>query len=186
MLDFGRADTVRECAKGRRTVYFLTTNLVGDLDDAAIREGRFDASVGVFPPDLLSRTGRLVSQLVRARSKLDKGRRNRLAVVVQQTRDAPMTPLCKPGWFTAPSGKAADGTPFQFILKGQNSGIPEGGLEPEGRRPNRPNLESKAAVMEWREWGLIKDWDEGPKNGVTWVTLLRRLANRPALPKDPR
>jgi ATP-dependent 26S proteasome regulatory subunit len=46
---------LHDAAKKGRVVYLLATNLVGDLDEAAIRAGRFDAEVGLYPPDLLSR-----------------------------------------------------------------------------------------------------------------------------------
>src|SRR5438309_6861088 len=53
---------LNSAAKQRCVVYMLATNLVGDLDEAAIRSGRFDAKVGLYPPDLLSRAGQLVAQ----------------------------------------------------------------------------------------------------------------------------
>ena len=53
---------LHEKSKKRSVAYVLATNLIGTLDEAAIRTGRFDERLGIFPPDLLSRTGRFISQ----------------------------------------------------------------------------------------------------------------------------
>lgn len=50
-------------AKIRRVAYVLVTNLIGKLDEAAVRQGRFDERLGIYPPDLLSRTGRFLDQI---------------------------------------------------------------------------------------------------------------------------
>src|SRR5262245_56007594 len=52
-----------ESGKQRQTAYLLSTNLIGGLDEAAIREGRFDEKVRIYPPDALSRMGRLLTEL---------------------------------------------------------------------------------------------------------------------------
>jgi hypothetical protein len=57
--------TLHDAARKRSTAYILITNLIGTLDRAAIREGRFDLAVGIYPPDLLSRVGRFYSVLRR-------------------------------------------------------------------------------------------------------------------------
>jgi hypothetical protein len=50
-------------AKKRSVAYVLVTNLIGELDEAAVRQGRFDERLGIYPPDLLSRTGRFLDQI---------------------------------------------------------------------------------------------------------------------------
>lgn len=47
-------------AKRKRVAFILSTNMMFALDDAAIRDGRFDCRVGVYPPDRLSRAGAIV------------------------------------------------------------------------------------------------------------------------------
>jgi SpoVK/Ycf46/Vps4 family AAA+-type ATPase len=48
-----------EKASERSVAYVLITNLLGTLDEAAVRRGRFDERVAVFSPDPLSRLGRI-------------------------------------------------------------------------------------------------------------------------------
>lgn len=50
-------------AKEHRVAYVLATNRLEDLDDAAIRQGRFDSRVGVYPPDPVSRAGAAIYAL---------------------------------------------------------------------------------------------------------------------------
>ena len=50
-------------AKQQQLVYALNTNRIGVLDEAAIRSGRFDFKIGVFPPDFVSRAGAIVRQI---------------------------------------------------------------------------------------------------------------------------
>jgi hypothetical protein len=54
---------LRRCAAKRSCAFVLSTNLIGGLDPAAVREGRFDKKVGIYPPDPLSRAGRLLNQV---------------------------------------------------------------------------------------------------------------------------
>ena len=48
-----------EKARERSVAYVLVTNLLGTLDKAAVRRGRFDERLAVFSPDPLSRLGRI-------------------------------------------------------------------------------------------------------------------------------
>ncbi|MCU1348920.1 MAG: ATPase central protein, partial [Acidobacteria bacterium] len=48
-----------DSAAERHIAYALVTNFRNELDGAAIRGGRFDEQIGIYPPDLLSRYGRL-------------------------------------------------------------------------------------------------------------------------------
>jgi ribosomal protein S16 len=50
-------------AEKRSVAYILVTNLIGELDEAAVRQGRFDERLGIYPPDLLSRAGRFMDQI---------------------------------------------------------------------------------------------------------------------------
>ena len=59
-------------AKNRAVAYVLVTNLIGKLDEAAVRKGRFDERMGIYPPDLLSRTGRLLDQVSQSKFVIDK------------------------------------------------------------------------------------------------------------------
>jgi len=108
-----------DSAEDRHIAYALVTNFRKDVDDAAIRGGRFDQQIGIYPPDLLSRYGRL-HQEVQAHlgRQLTQAERDRVARVVVNTAGGPMHVLGKPGWFTRPSaGKSPkQGTAFSFII----------------------------------------------------------------------
>ncbi|HTB04526.1 MAG TPA: ATP-binding protein [Bradyrhizobium sp.] len=56
---------LNEASKEGRISYMLATNFVDRLDGAVTRGGRFDYWSGVYPPDPVSRLGRLVDQLQR-------------------------------------------------------------------------------------------------------------------------
>jgi hypothetical protein len=63
---------LNEAGKEQRFSYVLATNFVYDLDPAVIRKGRFDDKCGIFPPDAISRRGRLLEQLSKARYKREQ------------------------------------------------------------------------------------------------------------------
>jgi hypothetical protein len=79
---------LRVAAKKRRVVFALATNLIGSLDNAAIRGGRFDKKIGIYPPDRVSRVGWLVSGL--KGSLKDGADVERLWDCVAATAGAPM------------------------------------------------------------------------------------------------
>lgn len=100
-------------AERQRTAFFLMTNRVGTLDDAAIRNGRFDARIGVFPPDALSRLGLALSAIRSGGShhppdylaSLHKSSvlMLRLLLFVSATSFGSISLLCKRGWLRKPS-----------------------------------------------------------------------------------
>ncbi|MFL5386931.1 MAG: AAA family ATPase [Longimicrobiaceae bacterium] len=121
--------TLHDRAEKRSVAYVLVTNLIGKLDEAAIRGGRFDEHLGIYPPDLLSRFGRLWHQVaaydrwLEARGKpasIDAGREERMWEVVQKTGGGSMNTLGRPGWFTAPDKelKAGKENAFSHIYGG--------------------------------------------------------------------
>lgn len=54
---------LNRAAKEHGLVYVLATNFFDNLDEAAVRRGRFDDWVGVYPPDPASRMCRLVARV---------------------------------------------------------------------------------------------------------------------------
>jgi hypothetical protein len=99
-----------EAAKKRRIAYALLTNVIGALDAAAIRAGRFDANIGVYPPDLVSRFGRLWNEASVYRSETRSAVKDgvlsqRFEHVITQSAGASMQHVGKPGWFTKPGAK---------------------------------------------------------------------------------
>ena len=99
-----------EAAKERRTVYALATNYYDRLDEAAVREQRFDGAIGVYPPDPPSRIVRLLFQLsewvvehphhASRLQSADVGRR--LAEIVDSSAGVATVSLIKRGVLTKP------------------------------------------------------------------------------------
>ena len=54
---------LHDASKTGRMSYVLATNYLDRIDGAVTREGRFDQKCGIFPPDVVSRLGRLRDQL---------------------------------------------------------------------------------------------------------------------------
>jgi hypothetical protein len=96
---------LHESAKDNRVSYTLATNFVYDLDPAAIRQGRFDEMHGIYPPDPVSRLGRLLDQQPRQKVpelKLSTPEEIGRAVhAVSSTAGGAMDQIATPGWFSA-------------------------------------------------------------------------------------
>ncbi|MGO8998393.1 MAG: AAA family ATPase [Polyangiaceae bacterium] len=175
---------LHDAAREQRVAYVLATNLVGSLDDAAIRDGRFDEKVGVYPPDLTSRLGRLLS----VKQPLTPDQERRLIQVCAMTHDSPMSTLGRKGWFTA-DVRPRDGTGQAYVddeTKPPRWPTPE---FPEIRRSG----EGKHADLELAEWlwTRMSDWHMvgGPPrpyggdlqeylDSIGWADLRRELNGR--------
>lgn len=173
---------LHDAAEKQRVVFALATNQVGNLDEAAIREGRFDAKIGVYPPDMLSRRGRLalvvLEQLLEKKEpKLDEAfdaLQDRLADVVKLTAKGPMTTLGKRGWYRA---GLEDRRPLKYIVDGDESGRPPK-QEPEKDIPIGPTPAKGDALREWQEWAWINKWEEkmGDDNSRATAGTLEKAA----------
>lgn len=73
---------------GKRSVaYILITNLLGTLDEAAVRRGRFDEKLGIFPPDPFARLGRLaVVSHMRARAIATRRAEEKMNLAATESR----------------------------------------------------------------------------------------------------
>jgi hypothetical protein len=152
-------------AAKQQVAFALATNFVGDLDSAAIRSGRFDAKLGIFPPDFLARVGRLATEMRRHKSNppADEHRWDRAIAIIDACAGYGMATLGKPGWFTKPGkNKSYSGMPFGHIFDSETS--PALG-EKESERPEYPPPAGTADVgfQEWREWAVIADLDSRGK-----------------------
>jgi hypothetical protein len=112
---------LHERADKQCSAFILSTNLIGGLDKAATREGRFDKKIGIYPPDLLSRRGRLKAEWTKWRRKLGNAEKfpdeRAFRNVVEKSQGAPMSRLARPDWFTAPrSDKPSEGSPLSYLL----------------------------------------------------------------------
>lgn len=61
--------SLNEASKEQRISFVLATNFVDRLDAAVTRGGRFDDRHGIYPPDVVSRLGRLLDQLKKRKLK---------------------------------------------------------------------------------------------------------------------
>lgn len=162
--------------KRRSVAYVLSTNLIGSLDDAAVRKGRFDEKIGIFPPDHLSRIGRLNNQYFSFKFAAEEkvttafpsyeDLKERIDKIVQETKGGPMDLLGKPRWFTKPklndvleknktsiSKEELGETPFGHLIF-------ENGLEEQLEREAEIGGvvgEGKTAIKEWMQWYWISE-----------------------------
>ena len=163
-------------AERRCCAYALVTNLIGSLDEAAVRDGRFDKKVGVYPPDALSRTGRFLSQtdmfLDRKEAKdmgVIKPRdvSRRVLDIVKNTSGGAMETLGKPEWMTAPDpkgvaqwreGSGRNLTPFAYAFHGGGAAqLREAEREAQLEEPVG---EGRIAIREFIQWWCIVQWDK--------------------------
>lgn len=108
-------------AERQRVAYVLNTNHIEQLDDAALRRGRFDAHVAVFGPDLLSRAARWHTDVpvYAAATGLDlpEDFEHRLRRVLQRTRGTGMVDIWHKGFLRPPAGARPDvTTPYAYLL----------------------------------------------------------------------
>jgi hypothetical protein len=188
---------LQESAKERKFAYALITNLVGTLDIPAIRKGRFDEVVGVYPPDPLSRAGyfaRVASMLAQAREPdWDKGTfaAERLMNVVAQTRSIGMTAATAAGWFRAKDGSPLDSGPVGYLYRRCKQWKAD--FVPEDKFKGIRGV-GRFAEREYLQWGLLSEWDEqihnfanskafGEKKGreKTWNGLLQWPGSKEAI-----
>lgn len=148
-----------DSAKYRSVAYALVTNLIGTLDEAATRQGRFDEKVGIYPPDPLSRLGylRLAAEKFSA-GKGTKINESRLFELAAKTAGLGMTALMSDGWFRGSNEKLVASRPLGYVLD-QNNQLTTSFPDPEERFPSRPIGSGHAAEREWAQWGWIVKWD---------------------------
>ena len=152
--------TLNKTAGFRSVAYILITNLIGELDEAAVREGRFDCKMGIYPPDLLSRTGRLLTEVgsyfdEQKNRSARKDLLKRAERVVRETAGGPMQVLGKPGWFTRPRDQELQrGTPFAYLCGEGRLGK----VNPEAKLAL--NGEKDDAELEYRQWAWVEQWDK--------------------------
>ncbi len=156
-------------AERQRTVFVLSTNLIGGLDPAAIREGRFDKKIGVFPPDVLSRAGRLSKTCNIKAMNLDIA--TRFPEIVVGSAGLGMNTLGKPGWFTATKDELTN-TPIDYLKNGGKKPV---WPKPEKFRPRcwdddyvkvkvkttkNAAFPNGYAMDEWQEWIFVDALDQ--------------------------
>lgn len=168
---------LHRAAEVNRLVYALATNWIGNLEEAATREGRFDLKIGLYPPDLLSRWGAITSnasllkdpQRPSAPLPLNDETKSRILDIVAATGLGPMSQLGRPGWLARPTREQLSRQPSGF------QGTPMTHLLMDVRRKPR------AAVRE-----LEANWWDGTRyspermldelHGPNWRPLAQEFA----------
>ncbi len=164
-------------AKKRRVAYCLITNRIETLDEAAIRSGRFDYRIGVYPPDLYSRAGQLVHLLAKLEewAGMDAAKLTRLSRVIGASAGLGMTYLGQPGNYSLPKkGQSpAKGTLLHYILNGPDDPFPSM-AEPDARwsedsapktltvdpKSAEPKAASEHGQRQRVQWKYVHDLDE--------------------------
>jgi hypothetical protein len=156
----------------------LITNLVGTLDEAAVRRGRFDEKVGIYPPDPLSRYGHFMMLCGAQQRKEDDKRKGvtkagskkgaaiktpkdfskRVREVIWRTAGQGMTALVAKGWFRLGKDQDIINTPLGYVFHKSNS-LPKPWPEPEDRFDGIRGKGS-SAEKEYLQWGWLKEWDD--------------------------
>jgi len=143
-----------ERASKQSSAYVLITNLIGTLDDAAVRQGRFDERVGIFPPDPLSRLGYF--QFLCGTGKRPKP--ERVAEFVFRSGGMGMTPLMAKGWYRLAGSDLGD-TPMGYVF-GHRSDLNGLAFEPEARFEERVIGDGPNALREYLQWGWLNEWEK--------------------------
>jgi hypothetical protein len=174
---------LHDSAKRNRVGYVLATNFVYNLDPAATRKGRFDDQHGIYPPDVISRLGRLLDQVPRQQTPplrlSNVAGRGRILQAVEQTGGGPMDKIARPGWYTAKNFSEGfpDKTLFYFL---EAAGRSMDHIRPEAefrkqwpefaaqrtQAADRDIRDIRALMAEsdqekwyWDDWSAIHHWD---------------------------
>jgi hypothetical protein len=89
---------LHQAAEEQRIVYYLVTNHYEKLDDAAIREGRFDRHIGIYNPDPLSRAGAFRFRLLDVVAELSDAQKKAFETVIRASVGISPVRLAKK-WF---------------------------------------------------------------------------------------
>jgi hypothetical protein len=108
---------LHQTAEEQRVVYYLVTNHYAKLDDAAIREGRFDHHIGIYNPDPLSRAGAFRFKLLEALEGLSPKQKQAFEAVVRASSGVSAVRLSK-RWFKTASGDDASPSPWTSVCNG--------------------------------------------------------------------
>jgi hypothetical protein len=169
---------LHDLAAKRSVAYALLTNLVGSLDAAAIRSGRFDLAVGVYPPDLLSRFGQLWTQFHAADLKIDSATARQFSDAITFTAGVPMQELTRKGWFIA-AKDAPRGSIFRYFERSEPPVWPEPQVVPAVVQGS-----GRAAEREHNEWAQLSAWERRTNdtgNGAGWLAAIHAALADPAV-----
>lgn len=178
---------LNDASKEGRLCYVLATNFIDRLDNAVKRGGRFDLHCGIFPPDAISRAGRLFDLLRKQNGAFQEPR---VMNVVARTRGAPMDKLGQPGWYSMPrNARHFERTPFGYILGGEDYEDVEREADYEDdkkkydqqrtARAGKKGIElAEEESKYWDGWQQIEKWDEAVdemKKDADWPKIYGKM-----------
>ncbi len=166
-------------AKVNRLAFCLITNKIGTLDDAAIRNGRFDYKVGVYPPDVLSRVGSFAQAVLRTKERLAPNATidwQRAIEVVRNTGGGGMTILGKPGWLSPPSSieQISASSGIAYVLGMTNATQFEMGI-PDAVFDKSSVGHGDLFRREQDEWSWVVDQEKAAETVDEWSALVNLL-----------
>lgn len=153
---------LHDSAKEHKVGYVLITNLIRTLDIPAIRKGRFDLAVGIYPPDPLSRAGYFAKLCRRhAKSRSWEGfDLSRFAEVIAKTAGLGMTLLTAKGNFSAKDINELAEKPIGYICGRSEKLFDVGEAEEEFDEGIASDVSGQFAKQEFLEWGCLVAWDK--------------------------
>lgn len=191
--------TLHRSAGKQSVAYVLITNLIGGLDEPAVREGRFDEKVGIYPPDLLSRAGRFLSEatvLGKPDLPKDESSKVRLREIMEISCGAGMQALNREGNFRRPDDNKnlQKGTLLYYYLGGDSDSKPSPLGQDAHFDKGKTNGSGPDADLEYKQWGWVDECDNEFKKKVTSMPsssqpLFEALRNPPKtvpLPPSPK
>jgi hypothetical protein len=177
--------TLYEQAQRRHSAYALVTNIVSAIDPAAIRGGRFDLLVGVYPPDVLSRIGRLSCEVKAHVAESDDAppSKERFSKAIRVTGDTPMQQIGRRDWFTRTkkNKKPRPGTIFSYLFSDDSSPTVE----------NTRWFEDQLSDMEKDTRKKLRELEDQVNDDrawpdLSWDDIERDLAGKTPSPTPPR
>jgi ATPase family associated with various cellular activities (AAA) len=158
-----------ENASVQSVAFALQTNALGIIDPAAVRRGRFDYRVGIYPPDTLSRIGRMCMAITpyECQPERDENVQRRMLRVVVSTAGGSMTTLARRGNYSPPRIKGNQkpapepGTFHEYILTGCEAphfGTPDAVFS--SQCPHPADILKCAMLKDClHEWSTVHEWD---------------------------
>jgi hypothetical protein len=157
---------LHDSAVRRRVAFALVTNEIDSLDGAAIRTGRFDARIGVYPPDLLSRVGRFLNELCQTSADLvatlastDTELSARLLEMIARSGGLGMSYLGRPGVFSR-AKHPRPGSPMAYAHDGESA--PEWSVPDAEFGDLLQERRTDVGKRERDEWAWVVGRDPGP------------------------
>ena len=156
---------LNERAKNRQVAYLLLTNRIETLDEAAIRSGRFDHKLGIYPPDIITRIGYFINSLQKhlgteILDHADDATIRRIFKALKDSAGRSLTGLARPGNLGAlRRGSVPKAGTMMSAVESENAKTSLGEPDADFGRLEKA-VSSRWTDLQRQQWKLIRDWDE--------------------------